>query len=218
MVREANPNLIVTLYNGSSLSIPWLKENAKAILECWYPGEQGGRAIARILAGRANPGGRLPLTFYRDAADLPSFQCYDISEGFTYRYAEEVLYPFGYGLSYTEFACTDFGMNPAKQGIEGRMTIRNQGKMAGYETIQIYGEYAEKEEPRELIHVDKIWLEPGEERSISFCIPDSRLEKYDIMSGKSRIRKGRYRFFEAENARKMLLSCGLTRGEGQWNR
>lgn len=217
-VREANPNLIVTLYNGSSLSIPWLKENAKAILECWYPGEQGGRAIARILAGRANPGGRLPLTFYRDAADLPSFQCYDISEGFTYRYAEEVLYPFGYGLSYTEFACTDFGMNPAKQGIEGRMTIRNQGKMAGYETIQIYGEYAEKEEPRELIHVDKIWLEPGEERSISFCIPDSRLEKYDIMSGKSRIRKGRYRFFEAENARKMLLSCGLTRGEGQWNR
>lgn len=218
-VREVNPNLIVTLYNGSSLTIPWLKEHAKGVLECWYPGEQGGRAIARVLSGRVNPSGRLPLTFYRDAEDLPSFQCYDISKGFTHWYAKEVLYPFGYGLSYTSFSYSGFRLSPGEDEMRAEVTIGNQGRMAGFEALQIYAEYMEGEpEPRRLVYVDKIWLEAGEERTVSFSIPDCRLEKYDTGLGASRVRSGRYRFMAAADAKHMILESLQVRGERRWNR
>lgn len=218
-VSKVNPNLVVTLYNGSSLTIPWLKEHAAAILECWYPGEQGGRAIAGIVSGRVNPSGRLPLTFYRDAEDLPSFQCYDISQGFTYWYAKNVLYPFGYGLSYTAFDYRDFILNPGEGRLTGTVTLANTGAVAGYETLQIYGTYLEGEgEPAKLIYVEKIWLEPGEEQSVAFGISDSRLAVYHSETDRSRIREGRYRFSVARNALEMLLTEERIRGEKEWNK
>lgn len=218
-VREVNPNLIVTLYNGSSLTIPWLEEHAKGVLECWYPGEQGGRAIARILSGRANPSGRLPLTFYRDVGDLPSFQCYDISRGFTHWHAKDALYPFGYGLSYTSFSCSELQLTAEENEMTGSVTIRNQGRVSGYETIQIYAEYMEGEpEPCRLVYVDKIWLESGEERRVPFSVPDSRLEKYDVELGISRVRSGKYRFMAGRNAGQMLLESLQVRGERRWNK
>ncbi len=90
--------LIVVLTTGSALAVPWVNEHADALLAAWYPGEEGGDAIAETLAGKNNPAGRLPVTFYRSTSDLPAFTDYSMSNR-TYRYFKgEVMYPFGFGL------------------------------------------------------------------------------------------------------------------------
>ncbi|MGD0548271.1 MAG: glycoside hydrolase family 3 C-terminal domain-containing protein, partial [Terracidiphilus sp.] len=100
-VAEAHKPLVVVLTNGSALGVNWAQAHANAILEAWYPGEEGGAAVAETLSGKNNPAGRLPVTFYKDVAQLPAFENYAM-KGRTYRYFEgQPLYPFGYGLSYT---------------------------------------------------------------------------------------------------------------------
>jgi len=95
--------VIAVLTGGSALAVPWLAERAAAVVYAWYPGAEGGHAVADVLFGDVNPAGRLPITIYRSAADLPPFSSYDM-RGRTYRYFEgEPLYPFGHGLSYTQF-------------------------------------------------------------------------------------------------------------------
>ncbi|MEW6201977.1 MAG: glycoside hydrolase family 3 C-terminal domain-containing protein, partial [bacterium] len=107
-IMAINPNVVVVLINGSPVSINWIAENVPAIVEAWYPGEQGGNAIADVLFGDYNPAGRLPFTFYKSVDDLPPFDDYEVSRGRTYMYLEkEPLYPFGYGLSYTSFEYTN---------------------------------------------------------------------------------------------------------------
>jgi beta-glucosidase len=104
--------LVVVLMNGSALSVNWAKDHANAILDAWYSGEEGGAAIAETLAGRNNPAGRLPVTFYTGVSQLPPFENYAM-KGRTYRYFEGTpLYPFGYGLSYTTFAYSDLNSPP----------------------------------------------------------------------------------------------------------
>src|SRR5208283_4437098 len=95
--------LIVVLTSGSALAVNWVNDHASAILEAWYPGEEGGAAVADVLSGNYNPAGRLPVTFYKSVAQLPPFGSYSMS-GRTYRYSiEPPLYPFGYGLSFSSF-------------------------------------------------------------------------------------------------------------------
>ena len=98
------------LTNGSALAVNWAKEHVNAILDAWYPGEEGGSAVAETLSGKNNPAGRLPVTFYKDVNQLPPFEDYAM-KGRTYRYFEGTpLYPFGYGLSYTKFAYWGSGL------------------------------------------------------------------------------------------------------------
>ena len=134
--------LIVVLMNGSALAARWEKAHANAILESWYAGEEGGAAIAQTLSGKNNPAGRLPVTFYRDVEQLPSFEDYSM-KGRTYRYfAGEPLWPFGYGLSYTQFRYSDLTFahallsagNPQK--VVAKVT--NTGTLAGDEVVQLY--------------------------------------------------------------------------------
>jgi beta-glucosidase len=134
--------LVVVLMNGSPLGVNWANQNANAILEAWYPGEEGGTAIAETLAGANNPGGRLPLTFYKSVNDLPPFDEYSM-KGRTYRYFEgQPLYPFGYGLSYTKFAYSKAKLSAStlKAGRDLRVDVdvRNTGGMAGDEVVQAY--------------------------------------------------------------------------------
>jgi beta-glucosidase len=134
--------LVVVLMNGSPLGVNWANQNANAILEAWYPGEEGGTAIAETLAGANNPGGRLPLTFYKSVNDLPPFDEYSM-KGRTYRYFEgQPLYPFGYGLSYTRFAYSKAKLSAStlKAGNDLRVDVdvRNTGGMAGDEVVQAY--------------------------------------------------------------------------------
>jgi beta-glucosidase len=134
--------LVVVLTNGSALAVNWANEHANAILEAWYPGEEGGTAVAQTLSGANNPGGRLPVTFYKDATQLPAFEDYTM-KGRTYRYFDgKPLYPFGYGLSYTRFGYTDLKL-PGKalaagEDLHASVTVTNTGKVAGDEVVQLY--------------------------------------------------------------------------------
>src|SRR5205807_5770344 len=113
--------LIVVLTSGSALAVNWAQEHAAAILEAWYPGEEGGTAVADVLSGEYNPAGRLPVTFYKSVAQLPPFTSYSMN-GRTYRYlTEQPLYPFGYGLSFSSFHSSDGKITPDQVASEERV-------------------------------------------------------------------------------------------------
>ena len=144
-VATAGKPLVVVLTNGSALAVNWAKEHANAILDAWYPGEEGGSAVAETLSGRNNPAGRLPVTFYKDVSQLPPFEDYAM-KGRTYRYFEGTpLYPFGYGLSYTTFAYSALsGPTIAVQAgspVSFEVTVTNTGLRPGDEVAQLYLEF-----------------------------------------------------------------------------
>ncbi len=141
-VAATGKPLIVVLMNGSALAVPWAQGHAAAILEAWYPGEAGGRAIAETLAGKNNPAGRLPVTFYASVDQLPPFTEYSMKNR-TYRYFKgKPLYGFGYGLSYTHFSYADLKIDHAAvragDSVTAEVTIRNEGKLPGDEVAELY--------------------------------------------------------------------------------
>jgi beta-glucosidase len=166
--------LIVVLQSGSALALGPIAARADAVLESWYGGEQGGRAIAEVLRGTVNPSGRLPVTFYRSAADLPAFEDYSM-RGRTYRYfGGEAEYPFGHGLSYTHFAYSGLAVGTprlaAGAGLDVSARIRNAGKMAGDEVAQLYLSVPGRPGTplRSLKGFARVHLAPGEERVVRF--------------------------------------------------
>jgi beta-glucosidase len=141
-VSAAGKPLVVVLVNGSALGVNWAAAHANAILEAWYPGEEGGAAVAETLSGKNNPAGRLPVTFYKDVTQLPPFEDYSM-KGRTYRYFEGApLYPFGYGLSYTAFTYSGLTLpaGPVTAGnpVIAEVTVTNTGPRAGDEVAQLY--------------------------------------------------------------------------------
>ncbi len=140
-VAATGKPLIVVLQNGSALAVDWAQQHAAAILEAWYPGEEGGTAIAETLAGDNNPGGRLPLTFYASDAQLPPFDDYSMAHR-TYRYfTGKPLYEFGYGLSYTTFAYSNLNVPHnvnAGEPIQLEADVKNTGAVAGDDVVEVY--------------------------------------------------------------------------------
>jgi beta-glucosidase len=141
-VAATGKPLVVVLTNGSALGVNWANEHSNAIIDAWYPGEEGGAAVAETLSGSNNPGGRLPVTFYKDVSQLPPFEDYSM-KGRTYRYFEGTpLYPFGYGLSYTKFSYG--GLSVPKDAVTvgspvvAEVTVTNTGKRAGDEVAELY--------------------------------------------------------------------------------
>lgn len=174
--------VILVLLAGSALSVTWADENVAAIMNAWYPGALGGRAIASVLFGETNPSGRLPVTFYRTTEELPEFTDYSM-ENRTYRYMKnEALYPFGYGLSYTQFDYSDLKLSKTKVNIGEGFTISvkvtNTGKLAGEEVAQVYIKDVEASwaVPNwQLSGIKRVKLEPGESKDISFEILPEQL-------------------------------------------
>ena len=141
-VKAQGKPLIVVLMNGSALAVNWANQNANAILEAWYPGEEGGKAVAETLAGVNNPAGRLPVTFYKGTDQLPAFEDYAMKNR-TYRYfAGQPLYPFGFGLSYSQFAYSNLRVSaaslPAGDTLAVDVDVRNTGKVDGDEVAELY--------------------------------------------------------------------------------
>jgi beta-glucosidase len=141
-VKSEGKPLIVVLMNGSALAVNWANEKANAILEAWYPGEEGGTAVAETLAGVNNPAGRLPVTFYKSTDQLPSFEDYAMAKR-TYRYFDgQPLYPFGFGLSYSQFAYSNLRLSSSSLQAGDTLTVdaevRNTNKLDGDEVAQLY--------------------------------------------------------------------------------
>jgi beta-glucosidase len=178
--------LVLVLLNGSALAINWATEQIPAIVEAWYPGQAGGEALADVLFGDYNPGGRLPITFYRSVDDLPPFEDYEM-EGRTYRYFRgSPLFPFGYGLSYTTFEFSNLRIDPPQVQVGGQLAVSaevtNAGDRVGDEVVQLYIRHPDTSVPhpiKELKGFKRITLEPGERRRVTFSVDTCQLSYYD---------------------------------------
>jgi beta-glucosidase len=175
VAKEYGKPVILVVLCGSATALTWEQDNLDAILQGWYPGAQGGKAIADILFGSANPQGKLPVTFYRTTRELPNFEDYSM-KGRTYRYmTQDALYPFGYGLSYTdyEYSNVKFGAaSEVRKGVDIECTVKNIGCYDGTETIQVYIKAKKEGTPNaQLKAVKKVELKAGEEKDITVHLP-----------------------------------------------
>lgn len=142
LAYEANPRLVVVFVAGSPLADEWVAENAPAVIYAWYPGEQGGTAVVDALFGDYNPAGRLPITFYRSTSELPPFDDYDVTNGRTYMYDQHTpIYPFGHGLSYTQFDYSNLAVTQENDTLCVDFDIANVGGRDGDEVAQVYVRY-----------------------------------------------------------------------------
>ncbi|MET0273311.1 MAG: glycoside hydrolase family 3 C-terminal domain-containing protein [Phenylobacterium sp.] len=185
--------VVLVLMNGSALTVNWADANVPAIVEAWYPGGEGGHAVAGLLAGDYSPAGRLPVTFYRSADDLPAFNDYRMA-GRTYRYFRGApLYPFGHGLSYTRFSYGNARVTaPAADGtVTVSVDVTNAGGMDGDEVAQLYVSHpgVTPAPIRALQGFQRIHLKRGESRTVTFALDDRALSVVDA-GGVRRVRPG----------------------------
>ncbi|GAC1708157.1 MAG: glycoside hydrolase family 3 C-terminal domain-containing protein [Flavisolibacter sp.] len=186
-VLAANPRTIVVEMNAGPLTIPEIKEKAPAIIEAWWGGEEGGNAIADVIFGNVNPSGKLPLTVYASAEQVPSVDEYDVSKGFTYMYINgKPLFPFGHGLSYTDFKYSNFKIVSKKIKSSGQVTVNvtveNTGKLKGDEVVQLYVHdvvSSVKRPVKELRGFQRISLDTGEKQNLTYSVPADKLAFYD---------------------------------------
>lgn len=173
--------VVLVLTNGSALAVNWANEHLSAIIDLWYPGQEGGTALADVLFGDYNPAGRLPVTFYKSVDQLPPFEDYAMA-GRTYRYFDgEPLYPFGYGMSYTTFEYAKLKM-PKKVSADKPFTVsvqvKNSGMISGEEVVQLYVKRlnsAQDAPLRALQGFRRIKLNPGETRTVTFTVTPRNL-------------------------------------------
>lgn len=185
--------VVFVMMTGSSLGLEWENAELNAILNAWYGGQAGGQAITDILFGDCNPSGKLPVTFYRDAEDIPDYQNYSM-QGRTYRYFRGTpVYPFGYGLSYTKFGYSDLRIIPENDGhIRVSVVVTNRGQRDGDEVVQLY--VANKRNfvtpLRSLKGFERITLKAGESCEVNFSLSQEDLTLVD-MYGESTPMRGK---------------------------
>jgi beta-glucosidase len=180
-VAATGKPLVVVLMNGSALGVNWARAHANAIVEAWYSGEEGGGAIAETLSGKNNPGGRLPVTFYKDVSQLPHFENYSM-EGRTYRYFKgEPLFPFGYGLSYSKFSYSGLSLPAgevnAGDPVHAEVTVTNAGSQAGDEVVELYVKFPDvKGAPLLALRgFKRVHLEAGASEKVDFDLKNRDL-------------------------------------------
>jgi beta-glucosidase len=219
-VADANKRTIVVLNNGGPVLMPWLRD-VDAVLETWYPGQQFGTAIAGVLFGDADPGGRLPVTFPANDEQGPApptrperypgvngDQSYDEGLLVGYRWYDErgqrPLFPFGYGLSYADFRFSDLDVRYDRRGgvATASLRVRNVSRRTGSTVAQLYLEFPRQaDEPRQLKGYEKVTLRPDESTRVSFRLGDDELSYFDEGSGKFVVAPGEYRVLVGTSSR-----------------
>jgi beta-glucosidase len=195
-LAAAGKPLIVVLQSGSAVALNWANQHANAILEAWYPGVEGGTAIARTLAGLNNPGGRLPVTFYASLDGVPPFTDYSMKNR-TYRYfTGKPLWGFGYGLSYTNFKFGPVKLSDetlkAGEPLTATVTVTNDGKMGGDEVVEAYLKTPEVDGPiHSLVAFDRVTIAPGTGKEVTLKIDPRSLSSVDDQGNRS-ILAGKY--------------------------
>ncbi|PWT96145.1 MAG: glucan 1,4-alpha-glucosidase [Blastocatellia bacterium] len=197
-VQALGKPVVLVLLGGSALSVNWANDNVPAILDAWYPGEEGGTAVADVLFGDYNPAGRLPVTFYKSINDLPPFTEYSM-QGRTYRYFKgDPLYPFGFGLSYTNFRYSNLQVSPARLSvgdpIDVSVEVQNTGSVTGDEVVQAYLTDIASSFPvpiRSLVGMKRVTLKPGQNQKISFKLNPEQMTVVDD-NGKRWVEPGEF--------------------------
>ena len=211
ILTEAGKTVIVVLFNGRPLAMPWIAEHIPAILEVWHPGVEAGNAVLDVLYGAVNPCGKLTTTFPYASGQCPVY--YDhINTGrpggkgkFTSKYLDTPLvpvYPFGYGLSYTTYEYSEMEVIPQKDSLKVTVKVKNTGHRAGDEIVQCYIRdlVAKRVRPvKKLVDFTKIHLEAGEDRMVTFCVPYEKLGYYD-MNMKFIMEDGDFEIFTGKNS------------------
>ena len=190
MLHQAGKKVIFVNCSGSAMGLLPERESCDAIIQAWYGGELGGQALAEVLFGDYNPSGKLPVTFYKSTNDLPDFLDYKMKNR-TYRYfTGEPLFPFGYGLSYTNF---EIG-KPEYKDDKVLVSVKNTGAAAGIETVQVYiRNTADVEGPLKTLRAyQQIQLAPGEAKTIAIDLPNSSFEGWDTQTNTMRVVPGKY--------------------------
>jgi beta-glucosidase len=216
LVASGKP-VVLILMNGSALAVNWADEHVKAILEVWYPGEEGGNAIAEALAGDFSPAGKLPLTFYKSVNQLPPFSDYDMSRR-TYRYfAGEPLYPFGYGLSYANFEYSNLSFDKSTLDANDNLTVnvdvKNISNMDSDEVVEVYLTHAgiEGAPIRSLAGFRRLHIGAGQTQPVRIEIPNRNLSIVDA-SGTRRIVPGEIAIWVGDG--QPLAPVGLQKADG----
>jgi beta-glucosidase len=184
-VAATGKPLVVVLTNGSALAVNWAEHHAAAIVEAWYPGEEGGTALAEVLSGDTNPAGRLPVTFYQSVAQLPPFGNYSMA-GRTYRYFRETpLYAFGYGLSYSSFNYSDAKVSRTEIPADGTVTVSvrvsNASAAHGDEVVELYLSHPDVDGApvRALAGFERIHLDATRAKTVEFTLGGRDLSVVD---------------------------------------
>lgn len=212
-ICKVNPNTVVVLVSGSSLAINWINENIPAIVNAWYPGEQGGTAVANVLFGDYNPAGRLPLTYYNNLSELPPLGDYDITKGRTYQYFEgKPLYPFGYGLSYTTFNYTDINIHENGEAVSISFNVKNTGQADGDEVSQVYVKLPETGHImplKQLKGFQRTTIKKNESKKIEIKILKEQLRYWDEQTKSFITPKGNYQFMIGASSEDVRLEGSI---------
>lgn len=197
-LHRAGKKIILVNCSGSPIGLEPETQKCEAILQAWYPGQQGGKAVAEVLFGDYNPAGKLPVTFYRNVSQLPDFEDYNMT-GRTYRYMQDVpLFPFGYGLSYTTFGygktVLDKNELTAGQSLKLTVPVTNTGKRNGEEVVQVYlRKQGDAEGPIKTLRAFKrVSIPAGKTVNVEFDLKDKELEWWDAQSNTVRVCPGNY--------------------------
>lgn len=205
--------VILIVLSGSAIAVNWADEHADAVIQGWYPGARGGKAIAELLFGEYSPEGKLPVTFYRSLDELPDFEDYAM-KGRTYRYMKnEPLYSFGYGLSYTDFVCSDEKVSSNEISTDTEITchavLENTGKYDGAETVQVYVKVCKEDAPNyQLKALKKVSVKAGEKAEVSLILKPEDFGLYNE-EGVKILNKGKYEVYIGTNlpdARSIFLT------------
>ena len=198
-LKRAGKSVVFVNCSGSAMGLVSESQYADAILQAWYGGEQGGNAVADVLFGDYNPSGKLPITFYQNAEQLPDFEDYRM-EGRTYRYFKgEALFPFGYGLSYTTFQIG----KPVYQNGKVTVSVKNTGKCAGTEVVQVYVRNPKDVDgpAKTLRAYQRVQLKASESKTVSISLPRSSFELWDAKSNTMRVVPGTYEIMVGSSSR-----------------
>jgi beta-glucosidase len=196
-LKEAGKKVIFVNCSGSAIALTPETQSCEAILQAWYAGESGGQAVADVLFGDYNPGGKLPVTFYKNSDNLGDFEDYSM-KGRTYRYTTDYLFPFGFGLSYTTFAIGNAAMNKNSikhdEVLQVTIPVQNTGKRNGTEIVQVYiRKVNDKEGPiKTLRGFKRVEIPAGKTQQVSIELPPSAFEFYDWGKGNMAVTPGDY--------------------------
>ena len=206
-LKSTGKPVVFVMMTGGAIAVPWEAQNVNAILNAWYDGEFAGKAIADVIFGNYNPSGHLPVTFYASDSDLPAFDDYHMTNR-TYKYfTGKALYPFGYGLSYTQFAYT-WDIQPQKEyttdgTIECSLKVKNTGTQDGDAVAQVYIKYPQTGTVlplKELRCFERKTIAKGNSEEIKVSIPIAQIAKWDDSEGELRVPHGVYSIFAGSNS------------------